>query len=81
MKIFVNKPLKYSKNLPEIIKSIKETENNHKKLFFDLGRNPLEIVHGPFMHVDPKSKNKPKPLIYPNSKDVKNSILEISDDY
>jgi hypothetical protein len=47
MKIFVNKPLKNSKNLPEIIKSIKKTENNHKNSFFDLGRNPMEIVHGP----------------------------------
>jgi hypothetical protein len=47
MKIFVNKPLKISKNLPEIIKSIKKTENNHKNSFFDLGRNPMEIVHGP----------------------------------
>jgi hypothetical protein len=44
----VNKPLKNSKNLPEIIKSIKKTENNHKNSFFDLGRNPMEIVHGPF---------------------------------
>ena len=52
MKIFVNKPLKNFKKLPEIIKSIKETENNHKNSFFDLGRNPLEIVHGPlFMFV------------------------------
>ena len=48
MKIFVNKSLKNSKNLPEIIKSIKKTENNHKNSFFDLGRNPMEIVHGPF---------------------------------
>ena len=48
MKIFVNKPLKNSKNLPEIIKSIKNTENNHKNSYFDLGRNPMEIVHGPF---------------------------------
>jgi hypothetical protein len=48
MKIFVNKPLKYSKNLPEIIKSIKNTEKNHKNLYFDLGQNPMEIVHGPF---------------------------------
>ena len=47
MKIFVNKPLKNSKNLPEIIKSIKNTENNHKNSYFDLGRNPMEIVHGP----------------------------------
>jgi hypothetical protein len=43
----VNKPLKNSKNLPEIIKSIKKTENNHKNSYFDLGRNPMEIVHGP----------------------------------
>ena len=49
MKIFVNKPLKNSKNLPEIIKSIKKTENNHKNSYFDLGRNPMEIVHGPFL--------------------------------
>ena len=49
MKIFVNKPLKNSKNLPEIIKSIKKTENNHKNSYFDLGRNPMEIVHGPFI--------------------------------
>jgi hypothetical protein len=49
MKIFVNKPLKNSKNLPEIIKSIKKTENNHKNSFFDLGRNPMEIVHGPLV--------------------------------
>ncbi len=47
MKIFVNKPLKNTKNLPEIIKSIKKTENNHKNSYFDLGRNPMEIVHGP----------------------------------
>jgi hypothetical protein len=49
MEIFVNKPLKNSKNLPEIIKSINKRENNHKNSFFDLGRNPLEIVHGPFI--------------------------------
>jgi len=48
MKIFVNKSLKNSKNLPEIIKSIKKMENNHKNSYFDLGRNPMEIVHGPF---------------------------------
>ena len=48
MKIFVNKPLENSKKLSEITKSIKKTENNHKNSFFDLGRNPLEIVHGPF---------------------------------
>jgi hypothetical protein len=48
VKIIVNKPLINSKNLPEIIKSIKKTENNHKNLYFDLGRNPMEIVHGPF---------------------------------
>ncbi len=48
MKIFVNKPLKNSKYLPEIIKSIKKTENNHKNSNFDLGRNPMEIVHGHF---------------------------------
>jgi hypothetical protein len=48
MKILVNKPLKNSKNLPEIIKSIKKTENNHTNSFFDLGRNPMEIVLGSF---------------------------------
>jgi hypothetical protein len=46
----VNKPLKISKNLPEIIKSIKKTENNHKNSFFDLARNPMEIVQGPFLY-------------------------------
>jgi hypothetical protein len=51
MKIFVNKPLENSKKLSEITKSIKKTENNHKNSFFDLGRNPLEIVHGPFKKV------------------------------
>ncbi len=35
--------------MPEIIKSIKKTENNHKNSYFDLGRNPMEIVHGPFL--------------------------------
>ena len=48
MKIFVNKPLKNFKKLSEIIKSIKETENNHKNSFFNLGRNSMEIVHRPF---------------------------------
>ena len=51
MKIFVNKPLKNSKNLPEIIKSIKKTENDEKNSNFNLGRNPLEIVHGPLNSV------------------------------
>jgi hypothetical protein len=44
----VNKPLKNFKKLSEIIKSIKETENNHKNSFFNLGRNSMEIVHRPF---------------------------------
>jgi hypothetical protein len=47
MKILVNKPLKNFRKLPEIIKSIEETENNHKNSIFNLGRNPMEIVHGP----------------------------------
>ena len=58
MKIFVNKPLKNSKNLPEIIKSIKKMENNHKNSYFDLGRNPMEIVHGPFDKTKSMSKKR-----------------------
>jgi hypothetical protein len=46
------KPLKNFKKLPEIIKSIKETENKHKNSIFNLGRNPMEIVHGPLARSD-----------------------------
>jgi hypothetical protein len=35
------------KKISKIIKSIKETENGLKNSNFNLGRNPLEIVHGP----------------------------------
>ena len=45
-----------SKNLPEIIKSIKKMENNHKNSYFDLGRNPMEIVHGPLKLLFKESK-------------------------
>ena len=48
MKILVDKALRILKKMPKIIKSIKKTENNHKNSYFDLGRNPLEIVHRPF---------------------------------
>jgi hypothetical protein len=47
MKILVDKALRIKKKMPKIIKSIKETENNEKNSYFNLGRNPMEIVHGP----------------------------------
>ena len=31
--------------MAKLIKSIQEKEKNEKKSFFDLGRNPMEIVH------------------------------------
>jgi hypothetical protein len=49
MKILVGKALRILKKMPKIIKSIKETENNEKNSYFNLGRNPMEIVHGPFV--------------------------------
>ena len=49
MKILVDKALRILKKMPKIIKSIKETENNEKNSYFNLGRNPMEIVHGPLM--------------------------------
>jgi hypothetical protein len=49
MKILVDKALRILKKMPKIIKSIKETENNEKNSNFNLGRNPMEIVHGPFI--------------------------------
>jgi hypothetical protein len=49
MKILVNKALRILKIMPKIIKSIKETENNEKNSNFNLGRNPMEIVHGPLI--------------------------------
>jgi hypothetical protein len=48
MKILVDKALRFLKKMPKIIKSIKKTENDEKNSNFNLGRNPLEIVHGPF---------------------------------
>jgi hypothetical protein len=48
MKILVDKALRIlKKKMPKIIKSIKKTENDEKNSTFNLGRNPLEIVHGP----------------------------------
>jgi hypothetical protein len=44
----VDKALRILKKMPKIIKSIKETENNEKNSYFNLGRNPMEILHGPF---------------------------------
>ena len=49
MKILVDKALRILKKMPKIIKSIKKTENDEKNSNFNLGRNPLEIVHGPFL--------------------------------
>ena len=51
MKILVDKALRTLKKMPKIIKSIKKTENDEKKSNFNLGRNPLEIVHGPFLNL------------------------------
>jgi hypothetical protein len=51
MKILVDKALRILKKMPKIIKSIKKTENDEKKSNFNLGRNPLEIVHGPLKKV------------------------------
>ena len=48
MKIFADKGLTKFFFVPEILKSFRETEKNNKNLEFDLGQNPLEIVHGPF---------------------------------
>ena len=47
MKILVDKALRILKKMPKIIKSITKTENDEKNSIFNLGRNPLEIVHGP----------------------------------
>ena len=47
MKIFVNMVPRNFKFIPKIIKSIQEKEKNKKNSFFDLGRNPMEIVHRP----------------------------------
>ena len=47
MKIFADKGLTKFSFAPEILKSFRETEKNNKNLEFDLGQNPLEIVHGP----------------------------------
>ena len=47
MKIFADKGLTKFFFAPEILKSFRETEKNNKNLEFDLGQNPLEIVHGP----------------------------------
>ena len=49
MKILVDKALRTLKKMPKIIKSIKKTENDEKNSNFNLGRNPLEIVHGPLI--------------------------------
>ena len=35
--------------MPNILKSFKEREKNKKNLNFDLGQNPLKIVHSPFL--------------------------------
>ena len=48
MKIFADKGLTNFFFAPEILKSFRETEKNNKNLEFDLGQNPLEIIHGPF---------------------------------
>jgi deoxycytidylate deaminase len=56
MKILVDKALRILKKMPKIIKSITKTENDEKNSIFNLGRNPLEIVHGPlFIYLFPCS--------------------------
>ena len=48
MKIFADKGLRIFFLAPEILKSFRKKEKNNKNSKFDLGQNPLEIVHGPF---------------------------------
>ena len=48
MRIFENLAHNFLKKAPLVIKFIKETEKIKKKKISDLGRNPIEIVHGPF---------------------------------
>ena len=47
MEIFADKGLRIFFLAPEILKSFRKKEKNNKNSKFDLGQNPLEIVHGP----------------------------------
>ena len=52
MKIFADKGLRIFFLAPEILKSFRKKEKNNKNSKFDLGQNPLEIVHGHLYFVD-----------------------------
>ena len=65
MEIFADKGLRIFFLAPEILKSFRKKEKNNKNSKFDLGQNPLEIVHGPFVTSFKSRKMKTrKKIIY-----------------